>query len=231
MPGRKLLLRSNWPCSSSPRPTLLEPLTMSTMYLGFASRLEGRLGPPGVVADPDHAVLGRGLVLVRAGADAVGVGVLEDVLVGLRFPDVLGQDGAVVGPGRELLVGRVLELHDDGRRVGRGRVADEVPEVGADGRDLGQADGEGDVVGRDRLAVGPRHAGADLDRVGRRVRPVAALSEPGLELVGQRVVQEQRLVLEADDAHRGVRDRAGSRSTADPTACRSCRASRRADTR
>ena len=46
---------------------------------------------------------------------------------------------------------------------------------------------------------------ADLDRVRRGICPLRALREPGLERVGQRVEQEERLVLEPDHAHRGVR--------------------------
>ena len=162
------------------------------------------------------------------GPDAVLVRVLEDVLVGLGLPDVLRDDRAVVGPGRPLLVGRVAELDDDGRGVGRRRVGDVVPDVGADDLDLGEADREGDVVRGERLAVAPRDALADLDRVGGRVGPRRALGEPRLELVGQRVVQEERLVLEARRRPSRRSGRAGSTSTAGPTACRWCRASRRA---
>src|SRR5690606_28104318 len=156
------------------------------------------LAPPAVALDPDDAVLVVALVAVGAAADRVLVDAVEHVLLGEAAPDVLGDDDAAVEVVVPLLVAGVGEGEADRLVVGRLDVLQPVPHVvEGDGLHLAEAVGEGDVLGGQRLAVGPGDALADLDLVRLVVGPAAALGDPGDEfgLVG--VVVEERLVHQA----------------------------------
>ena len=162
--------------------------------------------PPGRVLDPDHAVLGGRLVGVRAGADAVLVQVLKNVGRGrVLAPDRLRDHRHVVQGRHPFLVSRgSLERHDDVVTVG-GDLVHEVEQHGAERGVLIDVDREGHVVGGEGRAVSQRHTLADVDRVRRLgTIPGPAGGEPRGVDVLDRVVQEERFVLEAHDAHRHV---------------------------
>ena len=140
------------------------------------------------------------------------VEVLGGLVVGLELaPDVLGDDGDPHG--EDVGLGPVA-LDDHGGVVGRGDRLDAVErrEEGGELEVLLVVEAEGDVLGRQRLAVTPHHALADLERPGETVLARGpALREAGLGLevlvavVGEEVVGHVvQLVAGLLDADEGV---------------------------
>ena len=144
------------------------------------------------------------LQLERTGADRRLVGRIGAV-VGAVI-DVLGHDRRRAGlPRHDERRERLLQLEDDGVRIGRDHVLGALHDRARARMDLDEIflRGEDDVVGGERLAVMPFHVLLELERVGQAVgRDAPRLGEARHRLEVEIVAQQAFVDLAGDDRGR-----------------------------